>query len=54
MTVGQLIDKLSKMDKNLIVVNGRDKSYLPVTLVQEYKVDYCYDEIISRKVVEIW
>jgi hypothetical protein len=53
-TVEQLIRELSKMDKNLIVINGRDKNYLPVSDIREDQVDYCYDEIISRKVVNIW
>ena len=54
MTVGDLINKLSTFDKNLIVVNSRDKNYLPVDSVEETTVDYCYDEVISRKVVSIW
>ena len=29
MTVGQLISKLEKFDKNMIVINARDKKYLP-------------------------
>ena len=53
-TVGQLISILEKFDKNMIVVNARDKEYLPVDSVSKETVDYCYDEIISKEVVSIW
>lgn len=53
-TVGQLISILEKFDKNMIVVNARDKEYLPVDSVSKETVDYCYDEIISKEVVLIW
>lgn len=54
MTVGDLINKLSTFDKNLIVINSRDKNYLSVDSVEETTVDYCYDEVISKKVISIW
>lgn len=54
MTVGDLINKLSTLDKNLIVINSKGKDYLPIDSVEETTVDYCYDEVISRKVVSIW
>ena len=53
-TVGQLISILEKFDKNMIVVNARDKEYLPVDSVSKETVDYCYDEIISKEVISIW
>ena len=54
MTVGQLISILEKFDKNMIVVNARDKEYLPIDSVSKETVDYCYDEIISKEVISIW
>ena len=54
MTVGQLISKLEKFDKNMIVINAKDKEYLPVNSVGKDGVDYCYDEIISKEVISIW
>lgn len=54
MTVGNLIKQLEQYDKDTIVINGKDKNYLPVLDAFKTKVDYCYDEIISREVVEIW
>lgn len=54
MTVGQLISILEKFDKNMIVINARDKEYLPVDSVSKETVDYCYDEIISKEVISIW
>ena len=54
MTVGKLIEKLSKFDKDLLVVNTRCKEKLPVNDVGITKIDYCYDEIISREVVSIF
>lgn len=54
MTVGELIEKLSKFDKNMLVVNTRCKEKLPVNDVEITKIDYCYDEIISREVVSIF
>ena len=53
-TVGELIKKLECFDKNMIVINGRDKNNLPVSSVSKTNIDYCYDEIIRREVVEIW
>lgn len=54
MTVGNLIKLLKQYDEDTIVINGKDKNYLPVLDAFKAKVDYCYDEIISREVVEIW
>ena len=54
MTVEQLISILEKFDKNMIVINARDKKYLPVDSVEKEIIDYCYDEIISKEVVSIW
>lgn len=54
MTVEELINKLQKFDKKLIVINSRDKNELPIDSVEETQIDYCYDEIISKKVVSIW
>lgn len=54
MTVGDLKRKLSKFDDNLLVINSKTQDYLPVDSVTLDKVDYCYDEIISRQVVAIW
>ena len=53
-TVGQLRSILEKFDKNMIVVNARDKEYLPIDSVSKETVDYCYDEIISKEVISIW
>lgn len=54
MTVGNLIKQLEQYDKNTIVINGKDKNYLPVLSAFKTNIDYCYDEIIRREVVEIW
>lgn len=54
MTVEELINKLQNFDKKLIVINSRDKNKLPIDSVEETQIDYCYDEIISQKVVSIW
>ena len=54
MTVGQLISILEKFDKNMIVINSRDKEYLPINSVEKEIIDYCYDEIISKEVISIW
>lgn len=54
MTVGQLIKQLEEFDKNMIVVNVRCEDYLPVNTIEKDKIDYCYDEIISKEVVTIW
>lgn len=54
MTVGDLIKKLERYDKNMIVINGRDNSNLPVSSVEKTNIDYCYDEIIRKEVIEIW
>ena len=54
MTVGQLISILEKFDKNMIVINAKDKEYLPVNSVEKEIIDYCHDEIISKEVISIW
>jgi hypothetical protein len=54
MTVGELIKKLEQFDTDMLVINTRDKAYLPVADVNETSIDYCYDEIITKKVVSIW
>lgn len=54
MTVGELIQKLEKFDKNMLVINTRGKEYLPVADIDETSIDYCYDEIITKNVVSIW
>lgn len=54
MTVEEVIKKLQKFDKNLIVINRKDKQHLPIDSIELTKVDYCYDEIISKEVVAIW
>ena len=54
MTVGQLISILEKFDENMIVINARDKEYLPINSVEKEIIDYCYDEIISKEVISIW
>lgn len=53
-TVGQLISILEKFDKDMIVINSRDKEYLPIDSVRKEIIDYCYDEIISKEVISIW
>lgn len=53
-TVGEVIRKLEQFDKNMLVVNTRDKTYLPVADINETSIDYCFDEIITKKVVSIW
>ena len=54
MTVGKAIRRLEKYDKNMLLVNVRGKEYLPVSDIHETNIDYCYEEIISRKVVSIY
>lgn len=54
MTVGELIAKLEKFDKDMLVINTRSKEYLPVADVNETIIDYCFDEIITKKAVSIW
>jgi hypothetical protein len=54
MTVDELIKKLRKFDEDILVINGKDKEGLPVTYVEETDINYCYDEIIRKKVVQIW
>ncbi|RGC71120.1 hypothetical protein DW655_14365 [Lachnospiraceae bacterium AM23-2LB] len=52
-TVRQLINKLERYDQDTIVVNScRDD--LPIANIDDTVVDYCYDEIISKRVVSIW
>ena len=52
-TVRQLINKLERYDQDNIVVNScRDD--LPIANIDDTVVDYCYDEIISKRVVSIW
>ena len=53
-TVGNLISQLEQFDKNMLVINTRSKEYLPVADINETSIDYCYDEIITKKVVSIW
>lgn len=53
-TVGEAIRRLEKYDKNMLLVNVRGKEYLPVADINETNIDWCYDEIISRKVVSIY
>ena len=51
--VGDLIKRLQALPQDLVVVNNcRDK--YPITDVNVANVDYCYDEIITKKVVEIY
>ena len=54
MTVGELKKKLEKFDDDLILVNTRDEEKLPIDCVEKTKIDYCFDEIISKEVVSIW
>lgn len=54
MTVDELIKKLNKFDKNMLVINSRDKERLPIADVDETTIDYCYDEIVTKRVVSIW
>jgi hypothetical protein len=54
MTVGDLLGELSKFDKDMLVVNAKGEERLPINSVEETDIDYCYDEIIRKKVVEIW
>jgi len=54
MTVGELIRKLEQFDKDMLVINTRDKVYLPVAEIKETTIDYCYDEIITKNVVSVW
>lgn len=54
MTVGDLIKRLEQYDKGMIVINGCDENNLPVSSVSKTNIDYCYDEIIRREVIEIW
>lgn len=52
-TVRQLINKLERYDQDTIVVNScRDD--LPIANIDDTVIDYCYDEIISKRVVSIW
>ena len=52
-TVGDLIKRLQALPQDLVVVNNcRDK--YPITSANVKNVDYCYDEIITKKVVEIY
>ena len=53
-TVGELINKLEQYDKDMLVINTRHKDYLPVADVNETTIDYCYDKVISKRVVSIW
>ncbi len=52
--VGELIGKLEQFDKNMLVINTRSKEYLPVADINVTDIDYCLDEIITKKVVSIW
>lgn len=52
-TVADLIAKLSRMDPDLIVTNSC-KDNLPITNIEETTCDYCFDEIITRRIVSIY
>ena len=52
-TVGQLIQKLERFPKDLVVVNDC-KNKQPITDVDRTTVDYCFDEIITKEVVSIF
>lgn len=54
MTVGDLIRKLERYDRNMLVINTRSDEYLPVDSVTKTTIDYCFDEIISKEVISIW
>ena len=52
-TVSQLIARLQKLPQDLIVVNDC-RYYEPINSVEEKEVDYCFDKIITKKIVGIW
>lgn len=52
-TVSELIARLQKLPQDLIVVNDC-RYHEPISSVSETEVDYCFDEIITKKVVGIW
>ena len=52
-TVAQLIKTLKRLPQDLIVVNNC-KNHEPITDINITDVDYCYDEIITKKVVNIY
>ena len=52
-TVVALIDRLSKLPQDLIVVNDC-KNKEPISDITVTDVDYCFDEIITKKVVSIY
>ena len=52
-TVAQLIKKLERLPQDLIVVNNC-RNHEPITNVNVTDTDYCYDEIITKKVVNIY
>ena len=52
-TVAQLIKKLEKLPQDLIVVNNC-RNHEPITTISITDTDYCYDEIITKKVVNIY
>ena len=52
-TVAALIDRLSKLPQDLIVVNDC-KNKEPISDITVTDVDYCFDEIITKKVVSIY
>lgn len=52
-TVAQLIKRLENLPQDLIVVNDcRDNE--PIADISVTGVDYCFDEIITKKVVSIF
>lgn len=51
--VAALIDRLSKLPQDLIVVNDC-KNKEPISDITVTDVDYCFDEIITKKVVSIY
>ena len=52
-TVAALIDRLLKLPQDLIVVNDC-KNKEPISDITVMDVDYCFDEIITKKVVSIY
>lgn len=52
-TVAALIEKLKKMPQDAIVVNSC-RNHEPVSDINETDVDYCFEEIITRHVIDIW
>lgn len=53
MTVRDVIRTLETMNPDTIVVNN-SRNDSPVTSIQETECDYCYDEIITKRIVSIF